>query len=89
MSTTSIPAEFTEALANNPELAEAFQKLSLEKQNEYINFFNGAEEGATRVARIEKNTDRILKGFGRTDCTCGLSQKMPQCDGSHKQLQTS
>jgi uncharacterized protein YdeI (YjbR/CyaY-like superfamily) len=86
MSTSSIPTEFTQALANNPLLKEAFQKLSTEKQNEYINFFNGAEEGPTRIARIEKNTDRILKGYGRTDCTCGLSQKMPQCDGSHKQL---
>jgi len=87
MSNTLIPAEFSQALSSTPGLEAAFQALSAEKQTEYINFFNGAEEGPARIARIEKNTDRILKGFGRTDCTCGLSQKMPQCDGSHKQLQ--
>jgi CDGSH-type Zn-finger protein len=27
-----------------------------------------------------------LEGYGRNDCTCGLSKRMPQCDGSHKQL---
>lgn len=86
MSNTSIPVEFLQALSSTPGLEAAFQALSPEKQTEYINFFIGAEEGEARTARIEKNIDRILKGFGRTDCTCGLSQKMPQCDGSHKQL---
>lgn len=86
MSNTSLPAELTKAFENNPGLEAAFQGLSLEKQTEYANFFAGAEDAPTRTARIEKNIDRILKGFGRTDCTCGLSKKMPQCDGSHKQL---
>jgi uncharacterized protein YdeI (YjbR/CyaY-like superfamily) len=86
MTDLSIPAEFSQTLEKTPGLQTAFQGLSPEKQTEYINFFLGAEEGSARTARIEKNIDRILKGFGRTDCTCGLSKKMPQCDGSHKQL---
>lgn len=89
MSNTTIPTELSLAFSSTPELEAAFQALSPEKQTEYINFFMGAEEGEARTARIEKNIDRILKGFGRTDCTCGLSQKMPQCDGSHKQLQST
>jgi uncharacterized protein YdeI (YjbR/CyaY-like superfamily) len=88
MSNTTVPAELTQAFENYPALQVAFQSLSVEKQTEYVNFFMSAEDTPARSSRIEKNVDRILKGFGRTDCTCGLSKKMPQCDGSHKQLQT-
>lgn len=87
MSNTTLPAELTLAFEKNPGLEAAFLGLSLERQSEYINFFNGAADAPTRTMRVEKNIDRIMKGFGRTDCTCGLSKKMPQCDGSHKQLQ--
>ena len=36
------------------------------------------------MGRIEKYSGRILKGQGITDCVCGMSKKMPGCDGSHK-----
>ena len=86
MSNTILPAELSQAFEKNPGLEAAFLGLSMDQQTEYINFICGAEDASTRTTRIEKNIDRILKGFGRTDCTCGLSKKMPQCDGSHKQL---
>ncbi|MFN6387262.1 MAG: CDGSH iron-sulfur domain-containing protein [Bacteroidota bacterium] len=38
------------------------------------------------MTRIEKYRDRIIAGIGITDCTCGLSKRMPNCDGSHKLL---
>lgn len=80
------PAELTEAFKNNPALKNAFHALTPGRQRDYLILFTGSEDSATRAARIERNIDRILKGFGRNDCTCGLSKKMPQCDGSHKQL---
>ena len=48
--------------------------------------FAEAKQSATRKARIEKYAPRILKGKGILDCWCGLSKRMPTCDGSHKQL---
>ena len=39
-----------------------------------------------QVKWIEKYTNQILSGKGINDCTCGLSKKMPYCDGSHKSL---
>ena len=48
--------------------------------------FTEAKQAKTREARIEKYTPKILDGKGMTDCTCGLSKRMPNCDGSHKQL---
>lgn len=80
------PAELTQAFKKNPALKTAFLALTPGRQRDYLILFTGSEEPATRAARIERVTDRILKGFGRNDCTCGLSKRMPQCDGSHKQL---
>ena len=80
------PAELTQAFKKNPSLKKAFLALTPGRQRDYLILFTGSEESATRMARIERVTDRILKGFGRNDCTCGLSKRMPQCDGSHKQL---
>ena len=68
----------------NAPLKKAFAALTPGRQRAYLIHFSGAKQAATRVARIEKHTNAILAGRGINDCTCGLSKKMPYCDGSHK-----
>jgi hypothetical protein len=68
--------------STNPK--KAFYKLTPGKQRAYLIHFTGAKQSATRTSRIEKYTPQILCGKGFYDCTCGLSKKMPICDGSHK-----
>ena len=65
---------------------KAFHTLTPGRQKAYHLFFNDAAQSKTRVTRIEKYLQRIMNGKGLTDCTCGLSKRMPNCDGSHKQL---
>ena len=65
---------------------KAFQALTPGRQRGYLIYFSGAKQSETRLTRIEKYRDRILSGIGITDCTCGLSKRMPNCDGSHKYL---
>ncbi|RVU24092.1 hypothetical protein EOJ36_09185 [Sandaracinomonas limnophila] len=81
-----IPPEFQEILDKNEALKTAFEKLTPGRQKAYCMHFNDAKQTKTRLDRIEKYTDRILKGKGIMDCVCGLSKRMPTCDGSHKQL---
>jgi len=68
----------------NGAFKKAFAALTPGRQRAYLIHFSGAKQSATRVARIEKYVDTILAGRGINDCTCGLSKKMPYCDGSHK-----
>lgn len=68
----------------NGAFKKAFTALTPGRQRAYLIHFSGAKQTATRVARIEKYVDAILAGRGINDCTCGLSKKMPYCDGSHK-----
>lgn len=65
----------------------AFEGLTPGRQRAYNMFFEQAKQSKTREARIEKFYPRILKAKGMNDCVCGLSKRMPNCDGSHKQLQ--
>jgi uncharacterized protein YdeI (YjbR/CyaY-like superfamily) len=65
---------------------KAFFALTPGRQRGYLIYFSGAKQADTRVTLIEKYRDRILAGIGITDCTCGLSKRMPICDGSHKLL---
>ncbi len=74
-------------LNENTPLKTAFEALTPGRQRAYNLFFSEAKQLQTRLARIEKYTQQILNGKGLHDCTCGLSKKMPQCDGSHKLLQ--
>lgn len=80
------PPELKTAFKQNPALQKAFEKLTPGRQRDYLILFTGSASSETRQARIERNMQRIIDGFGRNDCTCGLSKRMPQCDGSHKQL---
>ena len=81
-----VPSELEESFAENSDLQHAFYGLTTGRQRAYLLHFAEAKQSATRKARIEKYTPRILKGKGILDCWCGLSKRMPTCDGSHKQL---
>ncbi len=80
------PKEFEQALVKNTSLKKAFEGLTPGRQRAYNLYFSAPKQSKTIETRIEKYTQQILKGKGLNDCTCGLSQKMPYCDGSHKQL---
>ena len=81
-----IPEEWTSRLAAKPALAKAFNQLTPGRQRAYHIYFSAPQQTATRERRIDKMVPLILSGKGINDCTCGLSKKMPYCDGSHKQL---
>jgi uncharacterized protein YdeI (YjbR/CyaY-like superfamily) len=81
-----VPSELKESFAENSDLQHAFYGLTPGRQRAYLLHFAEAKQSATRKARIEKYAARILKGKGILDCWCGLSKRMPTCDGSHKQL---
>ncbi|MBP3039231.1 YdeI/OmpD-associated family protein [Bacillaceae bacterium Marseille-Q3522] len=81
-----IPEELENKFEEIPELKPAFEALTPGRQKEYIFYFSKAKKSETRESRIEKNMQRILNGKGLKDCICGLSQKQPHCDGSHKHI---
>ena len=81
-----LPVELKDKLNKNPALKKAFHALTPGRQKAYNLYFTAAKQSNTRITRIEKYTERILNGKGLTDCICGLSNKMPNCDGSHKQI---
>ena len=76
--------EFNEALDKDALLKAAFEALTPGRQRGYLLHFSNAKQAATRISRIEQVRSRIMKGKGLTDCICGLSKRMPNCDGSHK-----
>ncbi|PPK87246.1 uncharacterized protein YdeI (YjbR/CyaY-like superfamily) [Neolewinella xylanilytica] len=80
------PAELHEKFAAVPGLEAAFVELTPGRQRGYLLYFNGAKQSASRTTRIERYQEKILSGKGFHDCHCGLSQRMPRCDGSHKAL---
>lgn len=81
------PEELHAKFAQDPAFHYAFQALTPGRQRGFNLYFSGAKSAKSREARIEKHTERILAGKGINDCICGLSQKMPRCDGSHNQIQ--
>lgn len=81
-----VPIELNQTWDSNPEFKHAFQSLTPGRQRAYLMFFTAAKQSATRMDRIQKYIPRILEGKGINDCTCGLSKRMPGCDGSHKFL---
>lgn len=82
--TSERPAELDSVFQNDPELRLAFDQLTPGRQRGYLLHFNGAKQSTTRLKRVQDCRDRILAGRGLRDCICGLSQRMPNCDGSHK-----
>lgn len=82
----AVPEELAQIFIEMPEFKEAFYQLTPGRQRGYLLNFAAAKQSKTRTARIEKYMDRIFDGKGIHDCVCGLSKRMPTCDGSHKQL---
>lgn len=59
-----LPVELSEALDADPELAEAFHKLTPGRKKGYVLNLNSAKKAETRVARIAKFRDKIIAGKG-------------------------
>ena len=81
-----LPEELHAAFAQNPKLKSAFYALTPGRQRGYLLHFSGGKQSKTRSARIERYAERILDGKGLNDCVCGLSRKLPGCDGSHSKF---
>ena len=81
-----LPVELQNILKANRKFNSAFYSLTPGRQRGYAMFFSAPKQSSTRTLRVEKYMERILDGKGLNDCTCGLSKKMPACDGSHKYL---
>ncbi|MBF6601590.1 MAG: YdeI/OmpD-associated family protein [Sphingorhabdus sp.] len=58
------PDELVDILDGEPELAEAFDTLTPGRRRGYILHFSDAKQSKTRIARIEKSREKILKGKG-------------------------
>jgi len=63
---------------------KSFEALTAGRQRGYLIYFSAAKQSETRKKRINKYSSQIKCGKGLNDCTCGLSKRMPNCDGSHK-----
>ncbi len=62
-----MPEEFALKLKASPALKKAFQALTPGRQRGYLLHFSSAKQSATRVARIERNVERIMAGRGLDD----------------------
>lgn len=62
-----IPAELTDAMDSDPDLAAAFHALTPGRQKSYVLNLNAAKKPETRTARIKAFRERILAGKGAHD----------------------
>ena len=60
----ALPDELVATLDDDPEMAEAFVRLTPGRQRSWVLHLEGTKVPATRVARIAKGRDRILAGKG-------------------------
>ena len=81
-----IVTELQAIFKNNAPLKKAFESLTPGKQRGYLIYFSAAKQSATRITRINNYISKIICGKGLNDCTCGLSKRMPTCDGSHHKI---
>ncbi|MEY4050959.1 MAG: hypothetical protein RL262_1793 [Bacteroidota bacterium] len=79
-----LPDELLAIFKKNATFKKAFNALTPGRQELRLTLISLLRR--SRETRIEKYKKQILDGKGINDCTCGLSQKMPYCDGSHRQL---
>lgn len=66
-SETGLPAELVEALDSDPELAEAFGKLTPGRKRSYVIQLAAAKKPETRISRIARFRNSILAGKGATE----------------------
>lgn len=59
-----LPEELEEALGSDPELSQAFHRLTPGRRKSYVLNLNSAKKSETRVARIAKFRDKIIAGKG-------------------------
>ncbi len=62
-----LPDELVEALAADPELADAFARLTPGRKKSYVINLSSAKKSVTRVNRIAKFRAKILAGKGAMD----------------------
>lgn len=62
-----VAEEFKEKLDAMPALKKAFKALTPGRQRGYLLHFSAPKQSKTREARVEKCTERILKGKGLND----------------------
>jgi uncharacterized protein YdeI (YjbR/CyaY-like superfamily) len=62
-----IPKELKEIFSTNEALKKAFYRLTPGKQRGFLIHFNQPKQSATRVSRIEKCAEKILRGEGLND----------------------
>lgn len=83
---SDFPIELENKFKEIPDFKEAFLALTPGRQRAYLLYFKAPVQSKTRDSRIDSSLLRIFYGKGINDCVCGLSKKMPSCDGSHKFL---
>lgn len=66
-STPDLPEELVEAMDADPELAEAFHRLTPGRQKSHVLQMNGTKTPATRMARIAKLRPKIMAGKGANE----------------------
>ena len=80
------PDELIEIFENDKEYKMSFEKLTPGRQRGYNLHFTAAKQATTRLSRMQECRNKVMAGKGKDDCTCGLSKRMPRCDGSHKMI---
>src|SRR6266487_2618098 len=63
----SVPEEFQNKLNKSPALRKAFNALTPGRQRGYLLYFSAPKQSRTRVARVEKCMQQVLKGKGLND----------------------
>ena len=62
-----MPQELSTVLDNDPELKEAYNKLSPGKRREYADYISEAKRDVTKMSRLEKIKPMIRNGVGLND----------------------
>jgi uncharacterized protein YdeI (YjbR/CyaY-like superfamily) len=62
-----VPAEFQQALDEDPALKKAFEALTPGRQRAYLLYFAAPKQSTTRHSRVENHIPKILGGKGLND----------------------